>query len=54
MECPNCKENLEYDRYRDRWYCYECGYKTKRKPENNKSRARKTKEKNRYKQEEED
>lgn len=54
MKCPQCGENLEYDKYRDRWYCYDCGYKSKRKPEQNKSRQRKSKEKNRYQMEQDD
>lgn len=53
-DCPQCGEVLEYDKYRDRWYCYDCGYKSKRKPDQNKSRQRKSKEKNRYQFEQDD
>jgi uncharacterized Zn finger protein (UPF0148 family) len=51
MNCPNCGEVLVYDRHRDRWYCPECNYASKRKAEDNPSRQRKMKEKNRYKSE---
>ncbi len=54
MKCPQCGGSLEYDKYRDRWYCSDCPYKTKRKPEQNVSRQRKSKEKNRYKTEQEE
>lgn len=53
MNCPNCGDILVYDKHRDRWYCVDCKYASKRKVEDNSSRQRKMKEKNRYRIEQE-